>query len=174
MRQSRGFTMIELMVALAIVALLAALAAPTARGMIANGRIRSIGESMSNGLSLARAEAVRLNTPVAFVRSPLGWSVSRIDTPLVILHGGTGRESAGTDLTLTNTPADATMSTFDSFGRLVNPNPDGTNAITRIDIEAQNSAGISNYRPLRIQVLASGLTRLCDPALAGTEPRACL
>jgi type IV fimbrial biogenesis protein FimT len=173
MRQARGFTMVELVVAMGIIGLLAAMAAPAARGIIENGHIRAVGESMSNGLSLARAEAVRLNTQVAFIRSTAGWTVRRVDD-LSQLHKGTGKESAQNGLALTYTPSTAAIVTFDAFGRVVDPNPNGTNSITRIDIQSSHPSGMSSYRPLRIQILASGLARLCDPAAATSEPRACL
>jgi type IV fimbrial biogenesis protein FimT len=173
MRHARGFTVVEILVALAIVGILTAIAAPAARGIIENGRIRAVGESMGNALALARAEAVRLNSQVAFVTSAAGWTVRRVDDGTQ-LHRGTGKESAQNALQITYIPVNTTTVTFDAFGRVVDPNPDGTNAIQRIDIASLHPSGLAGYRPLRLQVLASGMSRLCDPALAGTEPRACL
>jgi prepilin-type N-terminal cleavage/methylation domain-containing protein len=173
MRHARGFTMVELVVAMGIIGILAAIAAPAARGIIENGRIRAVGESMGNALALSRAEAVRLNTQVAFVASAAGWTVQRVDDGTQ-LHSGTGKESAQNALRITYRPVLARTVTFDAFGRVVDPNPDGTNAILQINIASRNPSGLASYRPLRVQVLASGLARLCDPSAAGTEPRACL
>ena len=61
-----GFTLIELMIGLAIMALLIALAAPSFTTMIANSKVRSQAESIFNGLQLARAEALKRNTTVQF------------------------------------------------------------------------------------------------------------
>jgi len=173
MRRARGFTLVEILVAMAIIGLLAAIAAPSARGIIENGHIRAVGESVNNGLAMARAEAVRLNTQVAFVTAASGWTVQRVDD-LTQLHQGAGKESAQNGLDLNMTPANATTVTFTAFGRVVDPNPDGTNAITQIDIQSTNPSGLASYRPLRIQVLGSGMTRLCDPLANSTQPRACL
>jgi type IV fimbrial biogenesis protein FimT len=175
MRASHGFTLIELLISLAIVGILAALAAPSARGLVANGRIRSLSESMTSGLELARAEAVRLNTPVTFQVNATGWVVQRADT-LAQLHQGTGRENLQNGVTVNFTPAAATEVTFDSFGRSVDPNPDGTARITQVDLVATDTSGISSssYHPLRIQMLASGLPRLCDIYAGANTPKACL
>lgn len=61
-----GMTLIELMVGIAIVAILFALAAPDFRTWIQNTHIRTAAEAIQNGLMLARAEAVRRNTNVRF------------------------------------------------------------------------------------------------------------
>ena len=50
----RGFTLVELMVTIAIVGLLLVLGVPTMRGVIENGRIRTAAESWQYGLTLAR------------------------------------------------------------------------------------------------------------------------
>ena len=61
-----GFSLIELMVALAVLGLLLALAMPMFGTMIQNSRIRTSAEAIQNGLQLARAEAVRRNQQVRF------------------------------------------------------------------------------------------------------------
>ena len=61
-----GMSLIELMVGLAIVALLFGLAAPGFSVWIQNTHIRTAAEAIQNGLMLARAEAVRRNTAVRF------------------------------------------------------------------------------------------------------------
>jgi type IV fimbrial biogenesis protein FimT len=127
---------------------------------------------MQNGLALARADAVRLNTRVAFVVSATGWTVQRTDDATV-LHRATGKE-ATTGLTVTYTPADATTVTFDAFGRVVAPNPDGTASITNMALASATPSGLASYKPLQIQLTATGMSRLCDPYAGSTEPRACL
>lgn len=61
-----GFTLIEIMVSLAVLAVLVMLAMPSYRVWIANSRVRSTSESIQNGLRLARNQAVDLAQPVRF------------------------------------------------------------------------------------------------------------
>lgn len=59
-------SLIELMVGIAIVAILFALAAPSFSTWIQGTHIRTAAEAMQSGLMLARSEAVRRNTTVRF------------------------------------------------------------------------------------------------------------
>lgn len=163
-RRSGGFTMVELMVTVGVFALLSALAVPTLRSVIENSHIRAAAQSLQNGLGMARAEAVRLNTQVQFALSDTGWSITRVDTPDTPLQMASGKEKAS-GLTITPDTTDAVI--FDAFGRK-------TAGPTLIDIVATHPSGSPSYKPLRIQLVTGGLARLCDPAAASTEPKACL
>jgi type IV fimbrial biogenesis protein FimT len=171
--RSRGFTIVELMITVAVFALLLAAGAPALRTFVENGRIRAAGESMKYGLSLARSEAVRLNTQVEFVTAASGWQVRRVSDGTV-LHQGSGKEGTR-GLALQITPADSDRVTFDAFGRAVEPNgSDGSDPMTQIDLASLRPPGSPGYRPLRLQLLAGGMSRLCDPNAAADDPRTCL
>ncbi len=62
----RGFSMIELIIALAVLGALLALAAPSFNTWISNTKIRTAAEVIQSGLQLARAEAVRRNARISF------------------------------------------------------------------------------------------------------------
>ncbi|MDA8109386.1 MAG: GspH/FimT family pseudopilin [Betaproteobacteria bacterium] len=62
----RGFTLVELLIGLAIVALMLFLGVPAFTTFLQNTQIRNAAETTLQGLDLARAEAVRLNQPVRF------------------------------------------------------------------------------------------------------------
>lgn len=62
----RGFTLVELMIALAVLTVLIALGASSFSAWITNARIRTTAEAIQHGLQLARAEAVRRNAVIAF------------------------------------------------------------------------------------------------------------
>ena len=75
MTSSRGFSLIELMLAVVIVSLVLAKGLPTVMDYIRNDRIRSAAEEVRDGLHTARMEAIRRNTTVNFVPNATGWSV---------------------------------------------------------------------------------------------------
>lgn len=65
-----GFTLIEVLFAVVLLAVLASLAAPSFRNFVAAQRIRSASYDLSSALMLARAEAIKRNGSV--VVSPQG------------------------------------------------------------------------------------------------------
>lgn len=62
----RGFTLVELMVTLAVLAVLIGIAVPSFQNIIARNRLTSITNEMVAALQLTRIEAVRRNTRVVF------------------------------------------------------------------------------------------------------------
>jgi type IV fimbrial biogenesis protein FimT len=62
----RGFSLVELIVGVAILGVLLAIAMPAFSNWLRNAKVRTAAESVQNGLQLARAEAVRRNTTVGF------------------------------------------------------------------------------------------------------------
>lgn len=66
----RGFTAIELMVVVSIVAVLAALAGPSFLLMIESWRVRDATESLRSTLMLARSEAIKRGGQVAIQKLP--------------------------------------------------------------------------------------------------------
>lgn len=65
-RGTGGFTLIELMVTVAVLGLMLLAALPTIRDWMVNTEIRNATEAIANGLSRARAEAVKRNQEVIF------------------------------------------------------------------------------------------------------------
>jgi type IV fimbrial biogenesis protein FimT len=61
----RGFTLLELVVAMTITGMLLMLGMPSFTTFLRNSEVRSTAESISNGLRAARTEATRLNQPVS-------------------------------------------------------------------------------------------------------------
>lgn len=69
-----GFTLIEMMVAVAIVAVLAAFAVPSARDMIQAAKMRSASSDFYSALVLARSEAIKRRASVTLAPVTTTWS----------------------------------------------------------------------------------------------------
>ncbi len=69
-----GFTLIELMVALAVLAIIAAIAVPAMQGLIAANRLSGASTELVTALQVARSEAIRRNAPVTVCGSADGAS----------------------------------------------------------------------------------------------------
>lgn len=67
-----GFTLIELMVVVAIMGVFASLAAPSMTSLIRNNRVQSEASSLVSDLQLARNEAIKRGSPVAVCPAAAG------------------------------------------------------------------------------------------------------
>ena len=79
---SKGFTAIELMVTVAVLAILAGIAAPSFNPIIERWRVRQISEELQSTLYFARSEAVKRGGGVTILRntSTDGCTISDTDT----------------------------------------------------------------------------------------------
>ncbi len=174
-----GVTLLELVIAIAIIAVLCALAIPGFAQMIQNSRIRATSESVLSGIQVARGEAVKRNTPVQFdLRAGAAWSVCTApvapgacpvpDNATTIQSRSISDGSADVSVATSN----AGPFVFNGLGALTSPVP---TAATGVSIDFNSVASPVNSRRLRIVIGAGGIVRLCDPTLstAGTDPRRC-
>ena len=75
----RGFSLVQLVIAVAIMGILLSLAAPSFSAYLRNVKLRSAAEMFLTGVQLARSEAVRMNTSVEFLltaNDPLSTNVA--------------------------------------------------------------------------------------------------
>jgi len=170
--QSRGFSLIELLIGLALIGILSVMAVPAYQFWIRNVQIRNAAEGVLNGLQLARAEAVRRNALVQLIFTTAtgsGWTISTVvgGTEIQARSANEGSESA----LVTITPLGANTITFNGMGWLAT-NFDGSERITRIDVTSATMVG-TEIRALRVIVGAGGVMKMCDPAVAAGDPRAC-
>jgi len=201
MLTERGFTIIEVIVAVAIVGILAMIGLPSYSIWMQNMRIRGAAESLQSSMQLARATAIgrNLQTNMAFTTGnpvtttdhlvytvlspsspPASWSsptcaAQPIPNPPLAQTVDCLRRSTGetANITVTMTPADAYMVTFGAMGQIVN-NLDGSTTPTQIDITSSVSTD-AGIRPLRILIRAGGRTMTCDPnpSIPATDSRFC-
>jgi type IV fimbrial biogenesis protein FimT len=200
MRQ-RGFSLVELMVAMAIFVLLMVAAMPSIGTWLDNTRIRNESDSIISGLQTARAEAVRRNENVSF------WLVQLTD-PATLANDCTLSDTSGSWIVSVSGPASHCADDATSTNASVNPegiilgrpmggdsgrvsvkavNSSGDagtyvtfngfgrvadgNSITQVDL---NGIGGATYRNLRVLVSTTGAVRLCDPAVSSSaDPRKC-
>jgi type IV fimbrial biogenesis protein FimT len=168
-----GFSLVELMVAIAVMSILLAIALPSFRSMIQNSKVRNAAESVANGLQKARAEAVARNTNVTFVLGAdaagtyTSWTVNVVSTATVIesRNGNEGSDS----VTRSVSPANATTVTFNSFGGVI------ANADASAQLAAVKLSAVNGSKDLGITIGAGGNTKMCDTtlSLSDSNPRAC-
>lgn len=175
----RGFSLIELLVGIVILAILMSLAMPSFQTWLQNSQIRNAAESVQNGLQRARAEAVGRNTDVEFA---LGTGSSWV----IQLPDGTVIESRSAsegsrNVAVAVVPAGATTVTFNNFGGILNANrgadqtigtADDTAPFTRVDLDSSVLAA-ADSQELRVTIGLGGNVRMCDPNAPVGSPRAC-
>ncbi len=71
-QRSRGFTAIELLVTIAILAVLAAIAAPSFTPLIERWRVRQVAEDLQSTLYFARSEAIKRSGGIT-IDASTGW-----------------------------------------------------------------------------------------------------
>ena len=184
MKTVRGFSLVELMVSIAIFSILAALAAPSFATWIVSAKIRTTAESIQAGLQLARAEAVKRNTGVRFqlmdstdnscdlsTNGPhwvvsMGTAKNKCGTGPGIIQLRNGAEGSGNNTLIA---ADQPSVNFNGMGRLSSASSPMT-----INISSSTTGlGCGTVRCLRIKVIGAGQIRMCDPALPATDTQGC-
>jgi type IV fimbrial biogenesis protein FimT len=117
-RSRQGFTLIELMVVVALIAILLTVAVPSFRDFIAGKRVEGIASELATDLQFARSEAVSRNQSVAVTFIGTGCYVihTLALTPTSCVTSGTGliktvQLPTGSTATFTSTPSDPV--TFD-------------------------------------------------------------
>jgi type IV fimbrial biogenesis protein FimT len=194
----RGVTLIELMVGVALVAIIAAMAAPSLSTVIQSRRIRTAAESIQSGLQYAKNEALRRNRNVSFtLQTATGWQVGCDPADDTVVDGevvcatllqkkdaaeGTINAAVATSEIVASTgnpaasPAFSNKLRFTSLGRLDTATlKGGDNAIFFVTNPSGGTCAVDGgeMRCLKVVVTSSGLIRMCDPAVAPGDPRAC-
>jgi len=167
MKYSRGFTLVELMVTLAVLAILATLAIPSFQEVIRSSRLSTAANDLSSAMALARSEAVRRGARVTLCRS------STYSEALPVCDTGSGSWSDGWVL-FVNADADAPPVLDAGEEILRRGGPMNTNTLmtqTTSDVadavtyRPDGSARLDNSQP------ANGVLRICSAGGASNNAR---
>jgi len=133
-RRLRGIALIELMITVAILAILAAIAAPNFRDMIVRNRLASASNDLLLSLQTARSEAIRLNSTVTVCRSNNGTDCTAggWEQGWIVFHN---RDSDG----VVDKPAEAVLRVWPTFGANFSVNTSAAIG-ARIDFDARGHA----------------------------------
>lgn len=188
----RGLTLVELMVTIALLALLLGLAAPQFAEWTRNAQVRTVSDALQTGARLAQAEAVRRNRQVVFfltndtacgdttapAENGAFWAIRTVpltagDAVETVQCGQLADIAAGVSIT------GPTAICFNSAGRqAANADPGLGGTACALDaggVSRYDVASTGSNRPLRVLVALGGHVRLCDPArtLSDTAPDGC-
>lgn len=172
---TRGFTLIELMVAIGLLAFLLLIAYPGFVTMLANLRVRAVGDGVLSGLQYARGEALKRNMDITFRLDPVtgvggGWQVVLPDTS--VIQQKSAAEGGAAEAQMAGGNVDVV---FNNLGRRAQPTAPPANLdidITNPGVAACETAG-GSIRCLRVTVALGGEVRLCDPRRPVGDPQAC-
>ena len=185
-----GFSLVELIVAIGILAGMLALVAPSMSDWVAASRTRNVAEALQDGLLKAQVEALKSNTSITFwlVTSPGNsappdktclssassgsWVIGaeKPDGRCQDFHSNYGMTAIdGLSIrALASDGTDATSVGFNGYGQVASSGK----PISRIDLVHTNSS----VRKLSIEVLAGGGVHMCDRdvKVPAGDPRACV
>lgn len=184
LKRAAGFSLIELMVAVAVFSLLLAVAVPSLTAWVRNERVRTVAEVLQSGIRVAQAEAQRRGQTAVFFRtasatcdvnavpaaSGTNWQVRVL--PVALLTGSTAeavRCGVLSDIASGVALSGPAALCFSATGRLTSvATPAGAGSSCELqdngsqyDLSAVSAQ--AGDRKLRVLVALGGSVRLCDP-----------
>ena len=175
-----GFSLIELMIGVAMLALLLTLAAPGFLAFVKNGEIRASAEAVLNGLQLARSEAVRRNAQVQFSLTNIVSGGGETGTSDWVVREVSSGESlqvrsaaeGGRSVLVTVADSSQAVITFNGLGR----SRDGAAELlfyADADTPEKCTDLTATFRCLKVTVSVGGQVRMCDDRRPAGDPQKC-
>lgn len=188
MRGNRGFSIIELVIAMAIMGVLLSLGLPAFSTYVENTRLRSVVETFLTAMESAKGTAATQNSQVEVLLTSAntaaslltaeasttgeGWMVRTADRARFIegrslIEGARGNQPTivvtGTVGSVTFTPLGGTTLAAMAIFSFTNPTAGA----------CVSGAPAGPIRCLNVQVSPTGRVKMCDPAVVSPDTRAC-
>jgi type IV fimbrial biogenesis protein FimT len=166
--RERGFTIIELVIVIAVIGVITTVGLPSLTEVLRDNGVRARAEGYSEGLQLARIEAIQRNATVDFVPDGAGWSVRMVDPDdgsEIVLR----RQAATSSDAPYTVAASLARVSFTGSGRASTGDFSADFGFTGESCEADGG----DIRCLRVRLTPRGAVRMCDPATSSPDPRAC-
>lgn len=188
--RSAGFTMVELMVSIAIVSVLAGIALPSLGDMMAARRVNSAAQTLAATLKTAQNEAIRRNrmvevvftssqpsaanavAAVAVVASGARHWIARVSNPATAADFIGGSSLAGDFSAITLTNGSLSSVGFTPMGRVLDLSTGTPTALAAPLVVRLTSTG--STRKVCVAVGTGGAVRVCDPSRPSGSGAACV
>ncbi len=182
--RTNGFSLIELMIVVAIVTIMILLALPGFSTALQNSQTRAAADSLQNGLRFAQGEAIRLNRFTTFaISGNAGWQVNYVtasaNDPLIAANVANPlQQQANTfgNVTVTASSAATAVVRFDPLGR-VSGAATAAGPFNALNLGTTTYAvtnSLTGTRRLNVVVSQSGKVRMCDPDVPlASNPAGC-
>ena len=174
LRRYRGMSLIEVMIGVAIMAILLGIGIPSMSTWLMNAQVRTMSETLLSGLNSCAVSTTGVDWVVSLAAPTSACDIAPSDTtaPQIIQKKAGSEGSPRAAVTATT----AGVITFNALGR---PSSITTN-MTQIDISnptfsaCQHASTPGQTRCMRVLITTGGTVKLCDPNVTDTtDPRIC-
>lgn len=175
LKQSAGLSLIEILITVAILAIISAIGIPSYTTYVTNSRVHSVSADIRNGLQQARMEAIKRNATTSFCitsSSGSGWKTVAGNDCSTGTQIASKTSSGGEVSDVEWSPGTLSVS-FGADGRIRTASGSATGTgLTTIDVYWKKICAEDCVRT-RVEISPGGMIRSCNLSLADGDPQAC-